>query len=272
MSTLRIERRSASATCISTRSPAWWPWESLIRLRPSMSISSTRERVARSACGCSSIWPSWRCRWRRLARPVSGSVLASDSSSRERRATSSSTAAAWIAAGGVDQPLDRLGEALGLALRQLLAQRAHEHGLEGGDVAREVRGAAVSRPRAARPARRRARSAPRCSSYGSPLALATAPTMSLISVGQLARDPVGRQLPDLVQRGALDQPHEPRLGQLVPRAVQARERAAEGVMRWRSLMDRFGARRFAHPSADTAASVREPPGASSGEDPGRERA
>ena len=51
--------------------------------------------------------------------------------------------------------------------------------------------------------------------------------MSLISSRQLASDLLGGQLADLVERGALDQPDEPCLGQLVPRAVEAREWAPD---------------------------------------------
>ena len=72
-----------------------------------------------------------------MPRPVSGSVLACDSSSREREVTCASIASAWIARGGLDELLDRLGEAHGIVL-EVVAERAQEHGLERGDVARHV--------------------------------------------------------------------------------------------------------------------------------------
>ena len=43
---------------------------------------------------------------------------------------------------------------------------------------------------------------------------------------QLGGDLLGRQLADLLQRRALDHPHQPRLGQVLPRAVQPRQRPA----------------------------------------------
>ena len=47
-------------------------------------------------------------------------------------------------AGRVGQPLDRVGEALRVLLGQLVAQGAHQHGLERGDVARDLGGARVA--------------------------------------------------------------------------------------------------------------------------------
>ncbi|MNI62116.1 hypothetical protein D3C73_1174220 [compost metagenome] len=68
-----IERRMLPMLC-STRSPAWWPWRSLICLKRSQSISS-------NACGgpSSCVWHScrYRARPRRLCRPVSSSVRTS---------------------------------------------------------------------------------------------------------------------------------------------------------------------------------------------------
>jgi hypothetical protein len=47
-------------------------------------------------------------------------------------------------------------------------------------------------------------------------------------LGQLARDALGRQFADLVERSALDQTDEPLLGKLVPRALKAREWTPDG--------------------------------------------
>ena len=47
-------------------------------------------------------------------------------------------------------------------------------------------------------------------------------------LGQLAGDALGRQLADLVERSALDQTHEPLLGKLVARALEAREWSPDG--------------------------------------------
>ena len=111
-----------------------------------------------------------------MPRPVSGSVLACDSSSRERVAHELLDGVGLDRAGGVRQPLDRVGEPLGLLLGQLVAQGAHEHGLERGDVARHVGGARLAA--AAQPRQR-----------GGPLGLLLA---QLVGVAVGARDRIRR--------------------------------------------------------------------------------
>ena len=61
---------------------------------------------------------------------------------------------------------------------------------------------------------------------------------SEISSGSSRGDPVGRQVLDLLERGPADHPHDPRLRELLPRALQARERPSERVMLVRSSRDR----------------------------------
>ena len=74
-----VERRPA--TSHSTRSPTWWPWLSLTRLKWSRSITARASgRPCRWARATSSSRRSWKTRW--FARPVSGSLEACAASSR----------------------------------------------------------------------------------------------------------------------------------------------------------------------------------------------
>ena len=169
---------------------------------------------------------SSRWRWRRLPRPVSGVGVGLRLELARARAHQLLDGGRLDRAGGVGQPLDRVGEALGVASRP--APRAARAPARPG--ARRRRG--PPRPRscrgrcAARPARRRARLL-----VAQLVRVAVGARDRLHDVAdqlrQLARDLLGRQLADLLERGALDQPDQPSLGELVPRAVEAREGAPD---------------------------------------------
>ena len=111
-------------------------------------------------------------------------MFACDSSSRERDWTCASSAAAWIAPVASTSCSTASAKRLGVVSPDLLAERAHEHGLERGDVAGHVRRAA---PRAPPPRMRRQRGRPLGLVLRElvriALALRIARTMSLISSG-----------------------------------------------------------------------------------------
>ena len=166
------------------------------------------------------------CRLRRLPSPVSGSVLACDSSSRERVRTSSSTAAAWIA------PVASASRSTASAKRSgsfslSSSRRARTSTACSAAMSRATSAALVSRP-----LRSPASAAARCGLLLAQLVGVAVGARDLLhdvadQLGQLARDLLGRELADLLERGALDQPDEPCLGELVPRAVEAREWAPD---------------------------------------------
>ena len=193
---------------------------------------------------------------------MSGSVLASDSSSRERLRTSSSTAAAWIGPIGVASRSTGVGEQLGVARGELARQRREEHRLERRPCRGRGRPREASRPPRSSARRRPARLRRRSSSNGSRRCSAAPRRMSVISSGSSrAMRSVGRSL-DLVERGALDQPHEPCLGQLLAGVVEARERAPDGCHGRRSVRTRGRPRRHVPivppKTAEPAESARRP--------------
>ena len=137
-------------------------------------------------------------------------------------------------AGGLDESLDRLGEALRLGLPDLLAEGVDEHALERGQVACHVGRLDVASTAAQGRERGGALGLLLRQVVGIALFLPGLADDVSDELGKLASDPLGRQLADLVERRALDQTDEPGLRQLVPRPVQTREGSPDRRHRGRS--------------------------------------
>ena len=228
VSTERIERRSDIPTCISTRSPAWCPCESLIRFRPSMSI---RSRPNGSLVALVDVEQVRELALERAQVPEAGERVGVRLRLELARARLDVRLhrLGLDRRDGLDELLDSLGEPHGVVL-EVLPERVQEHGLERGDVARHVGRARLAAAAAQRRrATRRAPPAPSSRLYGSPSPSAIAPTMPADQLRQLARDLLGGKLADLVERRTLDQPDEPLLRKLVARALEARERSPDAA-------------------------------------------